>query len=77
MPTASQVSMYDTVMASTSMPLQYIKESSQKSNSNHYNPMSINELLDKKPTLCLSSGLDQSGDPWDRTSTSMNTFGET
>ena len=50
-PMASQVSMYDTVMTSASMLLQYIKESSHDSNSNHYNPMAIKEPLDRKPTL--------------------------
>ena len=77
MPTASQVSMYDTVMASTSMPLQYIKESSHDSNSNHCNPVSMKEPLEKKSTLCPTSDLEQSGDPWDKTSASMKTSGET
>ena len=57
-PTASQVSLYDTGMSSTSMPLHYIKESSRHLNSNHYNPMSNEEPLEKKPTLCLPSNLE-------------------
>ena len=72
-PMASQVSMYDTVKPSTSMPLQDIKQSSHDSNSNNYNPMSMKEPLEKKTTLCPTSDLNQSGDH----SASMNTSGKT
>ncbi len=76
-PTASQASMYDTVMLFASMPLQNIHKSSHNLNLNHYNPMPMKESLEKKPTLCPTSNLEQSGDPLDRTSESMNTSGET
>ena len=76
-PMANQVSMYDTVMTSASMPLQYIKESSHNSDPNHYNPMSIKEPLKKKPTLCPTSDQEPSSDLGDRTSASKNTSGET
>ena len=76
-PMASQVSRYYTDMTSASMVSHSIKESSHHSNSNHYNPMSMKEPLEKKPTLCPTSNLEQSGAPWDTTSASMNTSAET
>ncbi len=39
--------------------------------------MSMKEHLEKKPTLCPTSNLEQYGTPWDTTLASMNTSGET
>ncbi len=39
--------------------------------------MSMKEHLEKKPTLCPTSNLEQYGNPWDTTLASMNTSGET
>ena len=61
-PMARQVSRYHTDMQNKSMVSHSIKESSDHSNSNHYNPMSMRETLEKDCKLCPSD-LKQSGDP--------------
>ena len=74
---ASQVSLYNTVMTSTGMASQSIKESSHHSNNITNGPMSLREPPEVESPLCPTSNLKQSVDHIASTSAKVDTFRRT
>ena len=76
-PAASQVSLYNTVMTSTGMASQSIKESSRHSSNITNDHISLREPPEVKSPLCPTSDLKQSVDLIASTSAKVDTFGRT
>jgi len=76
-PAASQVSLYNTVMTSTGMASQSIKESSRHSSNITNDHISLREPPEVKSPLCPTSDLKQSVDLIASTSAKVDTFGIT